>query len=319
MTTTIEHFSLDAFEAARERISGHVRRTPLIRAAPSRHDPAPRAQLLLKLENLQATGSFKVRGATNMVQSLTAPDQNRGLVTASSGNHGLGVAYAAKLTGTSATVYVPVSSSTEKVRKLEAWNATVHSVGQVWDEANEAALEQARSDGQTYVHPFASPPVILGQGTLALEILDQAPGIDTILVAVGGGGLIAGVAAAAKAIRPDLRVIGVEPIGAPTHYRSRKERRLVTLDRVETRAGSLAPRRSDPVNLALVEAFVDDLVLVSDGDMERAARWLWTEFAIASELGGAAVIAALQSGAVDAVAGSTVCAIICGAGTDGLP
>jgi len=316
--TTAPNFSLQAFQAAQQRIAGRARRTPLIDAAPVKEDPAPGARLLLKLDNLQPTGSFKVRGASNTLMTLTDAQKQAGLITASGGNHGLGVAYAAAMAGCPAVIYLPTSTPQAKAEKLRSWGAGVVSLGEVWDEANVAALAHAERSGMTYIHPFADPRVIHGQGTSALEILEDAPETDILLVAIGGGGLIAGVAAAAKAVKPDIAIIGIEPTGAPTHFESRRAGEVITLDRIETRAGTLAPRRSDALNFALIQAHVDDIVLVSDDAMEEAARWLWFELGIAAELSGAAAIAALMTGAVTVPEGKTVAAIVCGAGTDGI-
>jgi threonine dehydratase len=316
--TTAPNFGLQAFQAAQQRIAGRARRTPLIDAAPVKEDPAPGARLLLKLDNLQPTGSFKVRGASNTLMTLTDAQKQAGLITASGGNHGLGVAYAAAMAGCPAVIYLPTSTPQAKAEKLRSWGADVVSVGEVWDEANVAALAHAERSGMTYIHPFADPRVIHGQGTSALEILEDAPETDILLVAIGGGGLIAGVAAAAKAVKPDIAIIGIEPTGAPTHFESRRAGEVITLDRIETRAGTLAPRRSDALNFALIQAHVDDIVLVSDDAMEEAARWLWFELGIAAELSGAAAIAALMTGAVTVPEGKTVAAIVCGAGTDGI-
>jgi len=311
-------FSLDAFRAAEARIMSRARATPLFDARPVRDDPCPGANLLLKLENLQPTGSFKVRGASNTLATLSDAEKAAGLTTASGGNHGLGVAYAAALAGAPSVIYLPTSTPEAKARKLETWGAEVRWEGAVWDEANVAALSHAAASGMTYIHPFADARVIQGQGTVALEVLDTAPEVDTLLVAIGGGGLIAGTAAAAKAMKPGIRVIGIEPVGAPTHLESRRAGEVITLEKIETKAGTLAPRRSDQLNFELIQQHVDDIVLVEDPDMEAAARWLWREFAIATELSGAAAIAALMTGAVKPEAGSTVCAIVCGAGTDGM-
>jgi threonine dehydratase len=316
--TTAPNFGLQAFQAAQQRIAGRARRTPLIDAAPVKEDPAPGARLLLKLDNLQPTGSFKVRGASNTLMTLTDAQKQAGLITASGGNHGLGVAYAAAMAGCPAVIYLPTSTPQAKAEKLRSWGADVVSVGEVWDEANVAALAHAERSGMTYIHPFADPRVIHGQGTSALEILEDAPETEILLVAIGGGGLIAGVAAAAKAVKPDIAIIGIEPTGAPTHFESRRAGEVITLDRIETRAGTLAPRRSDALNFALIQAHVDDIVLVSDDAMEEAARWLWFELGIAAELSGAAAIAALMTGAVTVPEGKTVAAIVCGAGTDGI-
>ena len=311
-------FTLADFRAAQPRIAGRARRTPLINAAPVKENPAPGATLLLKLENLQPTGSFKVRGASNTLMTLTDAQKRAGLITASGGNHGLGVAYAAAMAGVPAVIYLPTNTPPAKAEKLRSWGAEVHSKGAVWDAANVTALARAEADGLTYIHPFADPRVIHGQGTTALEILDDAPETDVLLVAIGGGGLIAGVAAAANALKPGIKVIGIEPTGAPTHYKSREAGEVVTLETIETRAGTLAPRRSDPLNFGLIQNHVDDIVLVGDTGMERAARWLWYELGIAAELSGAAAIAALMTGAVTTHAGETICAIVCGAGTDGI-
>lgn len=313
MSVTIEDI-----RAAARRIAGRVRHTPVLAAAPMRDDPAPGARLALKLDCLQPTGSFKVRGAVNTLASLTPEQVERGLITASGGNHGLAVAYAAAMGGTRALVYLPSSAPVSKAEKLRDWGAEVVIQGAVFDEAARAATAEAETSGMTFVHPFAPPAVIAGQGTLGLEILEQCPELDTVLVAIGGGGLIAGVATAIKALKPAARVVGVEPRGAPTHHASRAAGELVTLERIDTKAGTLAPRRSEPLNFDLISRHVDELVLVSDHAMAEAARWLWFECGIAAELSGAAAIAALQTRAVLARPGETVCAIICGAGTDGL-
>ncbi len=236
-------------------------------------------------------------------------------MTASGGNHGLAVAYAGWVAGAPATIYLPHGTPAGKIAKIEAWNARTVLEGKTWDEANTAATAMAARDGLTYIHPFADPAVIAGQGTVGLEILDQAPTIDTLIVAIGGGGLIAGVATAVKALRPDIRVIGVEPTGAPTLYESRRAGKLVTLDKIATEAGTLAPQRSEQINLDIIAKTVDDIVLVDDAEMRDAARWLWFELGVAAELSGAAALAALRAGRVE---GGHVCVLVCGAGGDGV-
>lgn len=310
--------SLRDVEAAAARIRPHVRRTPLIEARPVREAVAGNALLWLKLESLQVTGSFKARGAMSKLTLLDRAAIDRGLVTASGGNHGLGVAYAGWTAGAPVRIYLPASTPKAKAEKLASWGAQVIVHGEVWDDANAEAMRAAETDGLTYVHPFADPAVIAGQGTITLEILDALPEADVLLVAIGGGGLIAGIAAAAKARRPSIKIIGIEPTGAPTLYRSLRAGSLVTLDRIDTRAGTLAPRRSDALNLDIIRRNVDDIVLVSDDDMAAAARWLWFEFGIAAELSGAAAVAALRGGAYRPASGARVVALVCGAGTDGL-
>jgi threonine dehydratase len=176
----------------------------------------------------------------------------------------------------------------------------------------------ARSEGLTYIHAFADPMVIAGQGTVGLEVLEDAPETDTLVIAIGGGGLISGTAIAARALRPDIRIIGVEPEGAPTLYRSLRVGRIVELDRITTAAGTLGARATEQLNLDLVREHVAEVVLVSDDEMREAARWLWFEFGVAAELSGSAAVAALLAGRYRAQSGERVCALVCGAGTDGI-
>jgi threonine dehydratase len=310
--------SLSDIQAAAERIRGRVRRTPLIQAAPVHQRVTP-GDLTLKLECLQVTGSFKARGATNKVLTLSREEIGRGLGTASGGNHGLGVAYAGWLAGARVTIYLPENAPRAKAEKLRQWGAEVIYEGAVWDDANAAALEAAERHGWTYVHAFADPAIIAGQGTIGLEVLEDAPETGVLVVAIGGGGLISGVAAAAKAVKPGIRVIGVEPTGAPTLYESVKAGRVIELAEIRTAANTLAPRKSDALNLAIIEENVDEIVLVTDEEMRQAARWLWFEAGVAAELSGAASVAALQAGKIRLGAGEHVCALVCGAGVDGIP
>jgi len=187
--------------------------------------------------------------------------------------------------------------------------------GNVWDDSNRAALQHADAKGLAYIHPFADPEVIAGQGTIALEILDEAPDLDTLLVAIGGGDLISGVAIAAKST---IRIVGVEPVGAPTLHDSLAAGRVVELTSLDTAAVTLAPRRSELTNFAIIREAVERILLVEDAEMRTAARWLWREIGIAAELSGAAAVAALLSGRYRPAAGEKICAIVCGAGTDGI-
>ena len=216
--------TLDEVREAAARIAPYVRRTPLVAARCLKDDPCPDGELLLKLECLQVTGSFKARGAANKLLSLTPAEVRRGIITASGGNHGLATAYAGWLGKTKTTVFLPESASPEKAKKVAGWGATVVVKGRVWDEANREALAVAEREGLTYFHPFADPVVIAGQGTTALEILDQEPEVDDFLVAIGGGGLISGVALTAKALRPDRAIIGIEPDRRPHAVREREGR-----------------------------------------------------------------------------------------------
>ena len=309
--------SLGDIRDAAARIAGRVRRTPLLSADALAEPPGPYS-LTLKLENLQVTGSFKPRGAMNCLLQQTPDAVARGIVTASGGNHGLAVAYAGRRAGTHAAVYLPESTPTAKIEAIRGWGAEVAVEGAAWDDANAAALARAERDGLTYIHPFADPRVIAGQGTVGLEILEDAPDLDLLIVAIGGGGLISGVATAAKALKPDIRVVGVEPVGAPTLKRSLAASAPITLPGIETAAGTLAPRRSARINLDIIRDKVDEIVLVDDSEMKAAARWLWRELAVAAELSGAAALAALLHGRVAVDPAEKVGVLVCGAGRDGL-
>ncbi len=309
--------TLDDVRTAAARVAPHVRRTPLLVPTALRQPLAREGDVTLKLECLQVTGSFKARGAVNRVLAL-GEAARRGVVTASGGNHGLAVAYAARLVGAPATVFVPASTSAAKRDQLARWGAEVIVTGDVWDDAHAAATERAAARGLAYVHPFADSDVVAGQGTLGLELLAEVPDVDTLLVAVGGGGLIGGVALAAKALSPRVRVVGVEPTGAPTLHASLARGELVTLPAVTTAAGSLAPRRSAALNLELARRHVESIVLVDDDALRAAARWLWVELSVGAELGGAAAGAALLAGRYAPAAGERVAAIVCGAGADGI-
>lgn len=308
---------VEDIQKARERIKNAVRRTPCIRARFC-HSPAVEdAALSLKLECLQVSGSFKARGASNKVMTLSEQERNRGLVTASGGNHGLGVAYAGRRAGSPVRVYLPTSTPASKVEKLERWGAAIVFEGEVWDDANAAAERAAEREGMTYVHPFADPAVMAGQGTVGLEILDQSASVDTVLVSIGGGGLISGIATALKARKPGVKVVGVEPSGAPTLKRSLEAGRVVELDAITTDANTLAPRRTEQINLDVVRERVDAIVLVEDDDMRAAARWLWFEMGLGVELSAGAAVAALRTGAYRPSRDENICAVVCGSGTDG--
>ncbi len=310
---------LNDVKAARARIDGYARRTPMVEAKVVKQ-PAYNygsGSLYLKLECIQITGSFKARGAVSKLFSLPAGQLEKGIITASGGNHGLGVAYAGWLAKTPATIYLPHNTPPVKAQKLESWGAKVVMEGAVWDDANRAAMLVAERDGLAYFHPFADPAVIAGQGTISLEILEDVPNIDVLLVAIGGGGLISGVSLAAKALNPAIKIIGIEPVGAPTLYESLQAGRPIELPEVNTAANTLAPRASAQINFDIIRQNVAEIVLVTDEEMREAARWLWFELGIAAELSGAAALAALISGKVQPAPSQNVCALVCGAGTDG--
>ncbi|MEJ5902583.1 threonine ammonia-lyase [Ochrobactrum teleogrylli] len=309
--------SYEDIKAAAERIRPFVRRTPVFKleqcaGADIRND------FYLKLECLQVSGSFKIRGATNRVKSLPPERIAQGLVAASGGNHGLATAYMARHSGVPATIFLPKNASPIKEQKLRKWGADVHYDGMVWDEAHEAALAFAKEQGAFYMHPFADDAIVSGQGTVALEMIEQIPDVDLYIVAIGGGGLITGLSQVIKAVNPSARVIGVEPVGSPTLHASFAAGHVVQLPEITTRVATMACGRTDETIYEIARRHVDDIVLIEDQDMQRAAELLWFEFGIAADLSGAASLAALVSGAVAPKSGERIAGLICGAGIDGL-
>jgi threonine dehydratase len=303
-------------EAAHCRIAPYVRRTPTLSLRDQPLDGAPPYRLDLKLECHQVTGAFKPRGAVNSVLSVPASDA--GYTASSGGNHGTGLAYAAHAVGKPAYIPLPASVAPEKLAQMLSWGAEAFVAGPGFPESNAVALDYAARTGAHYVHPFADRAVISGQGTVALELLEDRPDLDMIVVAIGGGGLAAGVAIAAKALKPSIRLVGVEPAGACAMFRSLEAGRLVTLDTLATREGTLAPPFTAAANLAIVHTLFDQIILVEDQEMVDAAIWLWRHAGIAAQMAGAAGVAALRSGRVAREGADKIGAIICGAGTIGI-
>jgi threonine dehydratase len=293
-------------QAARERIAPHVRKTPVLHW---------RDDCWLKLEQLQHAGSFKARGACNRLFAVGDEALGAGVVTASGGNHGLGCAWAATVRGTQATVYLPERAPQSTATRLAELGATVVRHGRDWDDAWTVAVEHAQRTGALLVHPFEDAEVIAGQGTIGIELYEQLERVDVAVIAIGGGGLIGGVALALKSLAPSVRVVGVEPTGATAMKDSLAAGRLVALERVDTIAGTLAPRAVGPNTLALAARYVDEVVLVSDDELRAAMRRLWADARLLVEPAGAAAVAAVAGGQV-ATAGKRVAVLVCGANLD---
>jgi len=251
------------------------------------------AEVYLKLECFQPVGVFKIRGAVNKIRSLSQSDLKKGLVTSSSGNHGLSVAYAAKIYGAKAVVVVPENAVKEKVEAIESYGAEVVKHGKDYDEAYSKALEIQKETGTTFVHPFNDPFVIAGQGTVGLELLEDIPDLNTVIVPVGGGGLISGISVAAKTLNPNIRIVGVQPEGAPAVYRSWKAGRIVEVDSVNTVADGLAARKPLDLTFRIIRKYVDDILLVTEQEIGEAVLALLHEAHILVEPSGAASLAAL--------------------------
>ncbi|MBE3589742.1 MAG: threonine ammonia-lyase [Firmicutes bacterium] len=288
--------TLDDIREAAERIRGVASRTPVLRVR-SLEQVAGRP-LFLKMENMQRTGSFKIRGAYNKISRLSEEERARGVVAASAGNHAQGVALAAAQVGTRAVIVMPQGAALPKVMATRGYGAEVVLHGDTYDAAYQRAREIERERGLVYVHAFNDPAIIAGQGTVALEILEDVPDADAVVVPIGGGGLISGVAVAVKALRPGARVIGVQAEGAAAVYESRRAGRPVELERVRTVADGLAIKRPEELTLKLIERYVDDIVLVSEDSIARAIMLLAERAKAVVEGAGAVALAAVLSGRV---------------------
>ena len=280
--------------AARELLVGVVTTTPLEHSRGlSERVGVP---VYLKCENLQRAGSFKIRGAYTRMSRLSEAERVRGVVAASAGNHAQGVALAAQLLGISATVFMPVGAPLPKLAATRAYGATVQLHGDTLDEALAAALEYAASTGAVLIHPFDHPDIVAGQGTCGLEILEQLPDVKTILVSTGGGGLVGGIAVAAKSLRPDVRVIGVQAEQAAAWPLSLAAGTPVAVDSMQTMADGIAVGRPGPVPFEVVSSLVDDMVTVSEAALSRAVVFLLERAKVVAEPAGAAAVARLLEG-----------------------
>lgn len=291
--------------AAADRIAARIRRTPVLGVAPGRW---------VKLEQLQHTGSFKARGAFNrqvLARELGELDPLLGIVAASGGNAGLAHAHAARELGVPATVFVPETAPAVKVTKLRALGADVRLVGRQYAQAYEAAVEFSDARGAVFCHAYDQPEVAAGAGTLGLELLADVPGVDTVVVAVGGGGLFAGVA---TAVEGRARVVAVEPEGAPTLHRALAAGAPVDVDVSGVAADSLGARRIGDIGFGVARRTGPVSLLVDDAAISAARAELWSRFRIVAEHGAATAWAGL--GAYRPAAGERVAVVVCGANTD---
>lgn len=277
---------------AAQRLKGTARHTEII-PSPVLSDMTGH-QILLKPENLQITGSFKIRGAYNKIASLSEDQLARGIVTASAGNHAQGVAYAARERGAKATICMPTITPPLKVDATKAYGADVVLHGDVFDEAAAYAQKLSDEQGMIYVPPFDDYEVICGQGTIAMEILEDVPNVTDIVVPLGGGGLGAGVALAVKTFKPEVRVIGAIPEGSPAFKNSFAAGRVVPADKVVTSAEGVAVKRPGDLTFALLNEFLDDLITVSERDINEMILLMLEKHKLVVEAAGAVSLAALE-------------------------
>jgi threonine dehydratase len=306
--------SLDDVLAAREIIADAVHRTPVFSS--THLGQRAEVDLWLKAELFQKTGSFKPRGALNRMRHAGRAELERGVITVSAGNHAQGVAWAAGQVGAPCTVVMLASASPTKVAATKGYGAEVVLVPGAGSAAFERMAELQRARGLLVVHPFDDPLVIAGQGTVGLEIVEQVPDFDVIVCPIGGGGLISGVALAAKALRPGVRVYGVEPEGASKMRQSWDRGEPVQLAAVNTVADGLAPPMAGTLTYPLTREYVDDIVVLSDDEIVAGMRDLMTYAKLYAEPSGAAATAALLAGKIPVRPGERVVSIVSGGNLD---
>jgi threonine dehydratase len=306
--------SIPDARAAMPFVAPNVHHTPLLSSRLL--SEASGLDVRLKAEIFQRTGSYKIRGPLYKLQRLSQEERERGVVCSSAGNHAQGVALAASMMGVRAVVVMAENATPSKVEATKAYGGEVVQHGTIWDEADQRARELVESEGLTYVHPFDDLDLIAGQGTLGLEIYEDWPEVELVVVPIGGGGLISGVSTALKQSNPEIRVVGVESAGAPAMKLSVEQGRLVTLDRADTVVDGLRVKRVGERTFEVVRRFVDEIVTVPDDVIFANVIWLMEHCKLVVEGAAAATVAALRDGVVAAPAGTRVACVLSGGNVD---
>ena len=297
--------TLDKIYHAAYALKNVARTTDLLRCKSLSND----ANVYLKAENLQVTGSFKVRGACYKISQLTEEQKQAGVIACSAGNHAQGVALAASNNGIKAVVCMPDGAPISKVEATKGYGAEVVLVPGVYDDAYNKELELQKEKGYTFVHPFDDEDVIAGQGTIGLEILDQLDNIDAVVVPIGGGGLISGVAFAIKSLKPSIKVYGVQAANAPSMYESVKQKKQITLDTVSTFADGIAVKHPGDLTFEIVNKYVDGIVTVSEDEIAMAILALMEKQKLVSEGAGATAVAAVIANKIPVKGKNVVCVV----------
>ena len=303
-----------AFADAARTVGRSARRTPLLESRLLSEETG--FDVRLKAELLQRTGSYKLRGPLNKLSLLGEEELRRGVICSSAGNHAQGVALAARIYGVQATVVMAANATPSKIRATESYGAQVVLEGSIWDEADSCARELADRDGLTYIHPFDDIQLILGQGTVGWEIYSDWPDVELVVVPIGGGGLISGVAAALKSLNPAVRVIGVESSAAPAMQRSLAAGAVVTLDGTDCAIDGLKVLRVGETTFRIVRDYVDEVVSLTDDEIFDSMLWTWSRTKLLVEGAAAAPVAALRRGLISAPAGTKVACVLSGGNVD---
>ena len=300
--------TLQDVQEAAQRIRPYIRRTPLLRQ--KNMDKATGCQIYLKPEMLQITGAFKLRGALSKILSLTQDELKNGIITSSSGNHAQACAFAGEMLGVHTTVVIPEDAPTIKIDNARAMGAEVIVWDRKYDERWKKVHEEVAEHGHTIVHPYEDYAVMAGQGTIALEIMEDLPSLDTILVPIGGGGLISGISTFLKESKSNVRVIGVQAASCCAYYVSRENGHLSEAPLLPTVADGLSCRRPSEINYPIIEKYVDEIVIVEEEDIKEAVRFLADKAKLVAEPSACVGIAALLSGKVKLGQGEKVCSVL---------
>ena len=304
--------TLDRVYKASEVLKEIIRDTDMIKAPKIN----PSADVFLKTENLQVTGSFKVRGSYFKISQLSDEEKSKGVIACSAGNHAQGVALAATKNGIKSTICLPDGAPISKVEATKRYGANVCLVKGVYDDAYNKAIELRDKEGYTFIHPFNDPDVIAGQGTIGLEILRQLPDVDVVVVPIGGGGLISGVAYTIKQLKPSCKVYGVQAQGAPSMEHSVTDGKIETLNAVNTIADGIAVKTPGDLTFELCQKYVDGIVTVSDDEIALAILTLLEQQKLIAEGAGAVPVAAVMNGKIPEIHGKKVCCVVSGGNID---
>ncbi len=302
--------TLEMIQQAQQNLKGVARLTPLISA------PKIGENVSIKAENLQLTGSFKLRGAYNKISSLTAEEKAKGVIACSAGNHAQGVALSATKNGIKSTICIPAGAPLSKVEATKGFGGDVVLVPGVYDDAYAKAVELTKEHGYTFVHPFDDEKVIAGQGTIGLEILEQEPHVDAVFVAIGGGGLASGVACAIKSMKPDCKVYGVQAAGAPSMYDSINKGEIIELKSVSTIADGIAVKKPGNLTFEMCKKYLDGVVTVTEDEIATAILTLMETQKTVAEGAGATSVAAAMFNKVPEVKGKNIVCVISGGNID---
>lgn len=309
----MEKVTFDMIKEAAETIKGSVKRTQIIECPTM--EKLTGNKVFFKLENLQKTGSFKVRGALNKIMHLTDEEKARGVIASSAGNHAQGVALGATNLGIKSTIVMPGTAPLSKVMATRGYGAEVVQVGTVYDDAYKKACEIQAETGATFLHPFDDPYVIAGQGTIGMEIIEDLEDVDMVIVPIGGGGIASGIAKAVKSLKPSVKMVGVEAENAASMLEAVKQGCPCTIKTTPTIADGIAVARAGQLTCEMIKDYVDEIVTVSEDDIARAILFLMEKGKVVAEGAGATPVAALLAGKIKEQ-GQNICCVISGGNSD---